>query len=168
MTDTLKSICEQCTNLNNPQLDFVPEELTRHKEIILRDLRELVSAASAELEKTVVILAGSLFEAILYSFIQGQEAYVAARSGAFTFRPDQSLENYVNIFNRWFRDVLPNMLLPNLIVDYRDLVHINRELKAPPGVCGRASRDMLRILEALLGELSQFAGPPPNAGAATN
>ena len=35
MIDTLRSICEQCTHLNNPRLDFVPSRLTRHKEIIL-------------------------------------------------------------------------------------------------------------------------------------
>jgi hypothetical protein len=67
MPDTLRSICEQCTNLNNPQLDFVSDE--RHREIISQDLRELIAAASAEPErhKSVVILAGGLLEAILYS-----------------------------------------------------------------------------------------------------
>jgi predicted component of type VI protein secretion system len=49
MTDTLKSICGQCPHLNNPQLDFIPEDLRRLKEIILRDLKELVSTASSEL-----------------------------------------------------------------------------------------------------------------------
>lgn len=159
MTDTLKSICEQCTNLNNPQLDFIPADLTRHRETILRDLKELVSAASTELEKTVVILAGSILEAVLYSFLQGQEAYIAGRRGTFTFDREQSLENYINIFNRWFRDILPNALLPNLVVGYRDLVHVNRELNSPPDVCARGPREMLRILNVLLGELSQFAGP---------
>ena len=49
MTDTLRSICEQCIRLNNPQLDFIPEHLARQKEIIRRDLVELVSAAAAGL-----------------------------------------------------------------------------------------------------------------------
>ena len=160
MTDTLKSICEQCTHLNKPQLDFIPAEFVRHREAILRDLTELVSAASEEREKTVVILAGSILEAILYTFLRGQEAYIAKRRGTFTFDPNQSLESYVSIFNRWFRDVLPNVILPDFVVDYRDLVHINRELNSPPDICSRASRDMLRILDVLLEELSQFAGPP--------
>ncbi len=158
MTDTLKSICEQCTHLNKPQLDFIPAGFTRHREAILRDLTELVSAASEEHEKTVVILGGSILEAILYSFLQGQEAYIAKRRGTFTFNPNQNLENYISIFNRWFRDALPNVTLPDFVADYRDLVHINRELNSPPEICTRASRDLLRILDALLHELSEFAG----------
>jgi len=160
MTDTLKSICEQCIHLNNPRLDFIPSELERHKATILRDLKELVSAASAELEKTVVVLAGSVLESILFSFIQGQESYIAMRRGRFTFDPDQSLEAYKNIFNRWFLGPIPNATLPDFIVDHRNLVHINRELNSPHDICVRASREMLRLLNSLLGELSQFAGVP--------
>ncbi len=163
MTDTLKFICEQCTRLNNPQLDFIPAQFTRHREVVLRDLGELVSAASEEHEKTVVILGGSILEAVLYSFLQGQEAYIAERRGTFTFDPNKSLENYVSIFNRWFRDVLPNVVLPDYVVDYRDLVHINRELMSPPSTCTRAARDILRILDGLLAELSEFAGPSGDA-----
>jgi hypothetical protein len=128
--------------------------------VILRDLADLVSAASEEREKTVVVPAGSILEAILYSFIQSQEAYITVRRGAFRFDPNQSLENYVSIFNRWFRDILPNAVLPRLVMGYRDLVHLDRELTSPPDICARASRHMLRTLDALLGELSQFAGPP--------
>ncbi|MGH9814086.1 MAG: hypothetical protein ACRD4T_13220 [Candidatus Acidiferrales bacterium] len=158
MTDTLKSICGQCVHLNNPQLDFVPAELLRHREIIVRDLGELVSAASLELEKTVVILSGSILEAVLYSFLQAQESYIAQRRGTFTFDPEQSLENYVSIFNKWFSDALPQVVIPDFVIGYRNIVHVNRELNSVPGVCGVASRDMLRLLDALLGELSSFAG----------
>ena len=161
MTDTLKSICEQCINLNNPQLDFIPAELTRHRETILRDLKELVSAASIELEKTVVILSGSILEAVLYTFIQGQEAYIKNLDGAFTFDPRATLQRFMNIFNRYFRRVLPSVVLRDIVADYRDLIHVNRELNSHPGICARGSREMLRILNALLGELSQFAGPLP-------
>src|SRR2546428_10952529 len=106
MTDTLKSICEQCTHLNNPQLDFIPGHLARKKEINRRDLVALVSAAGAGLEKTVAALAGSILEAVLYTIIQGQEAYIAKRRGDFSFNPEHSLQNYMSIFNRWFRDQL--------------------------------------------------------------
>lgn len=159
--DTLKSVCEDCAQLNNPQLDFIPVHLTRQQEIIRRDLRELVSVASAELEKSSVILAGTILEAVLYTFILGQESYIAARRGVFTFDREQSLENYIRIFNRWFRDVLPNASLPDFVIHYRDLVHINRELNSPPNICARASRDMLRILNRLLEELSQFPSASP-------
>ncbi|HXZ40822.1 MAG TPA: hypothetical protein VEG68_08775 [Terriglobales bacterium] len=127
--------------------------------MILRDIRELVAAASAELEKTVAILAGSVLEGILYTFIKSQENYIAERRGVFVFDPNHSLQNYVSIFNKWFRDVLPNVVIPDIVVDYRDLVHINRELNSAPEVCTSASRDMLRIVDALLGELGQFAAP---------
>ncbi len=104
------------------------------------------------------VLAGSILESVLYTFLQGQEAYIALRRGEeFTFDPKQGLENYVNIFNRWFLDVLPNAELPDFVVDYRDLVHINRELRELPDVCIRASREMLRVLNLFLGELQQFA-----------
>jgi len=159
MTDTLRSICEQSIQLNNPPLDFIPAGSTRHKEIILRDLKELVSAAFAEQEKTVVVLAGSILEAVLHGFIQGQASYIAARRGAFQFNPELGLEDYKNIFNRWFSDVLPGVVLPDYVADYRNLIHINRELNSPLDICSRASREMLRILESLLNEFSQFASP---------
>ncbi len=122
MTDTLKSICEQCTHLRNPQLEFISQELQRQKEIILRDLKELLSAASLEREKSVIVLAGGLFEAVLYCFVQAQKDYIAVRRGSFSFDPEQSLDNYLSIFNRWFSDVLT---VPDIVVDYRDMVHIN-------------------------------------------
>ena len=159
MTDTLKSICEQCPHLNNPRLDFIPIELSRHREIILRDLKGLVSAASdeAELEKTVTVLAGTLLEAVLYTFLQSQQDYIAGFG--FTFNPQGRLSRYVDIFNTSFKDILPKAVLPNWVVEHRNLVHINRELNSPRGICANASRDMLRILNTLLGELSQFASP---------
>ena len=128
MTDTLRSICEQCTHLNNPRLDFIPANLTRHKEIILRDLRELVAAASVS-TKVGVIMAGSILEAILFSFLQWQETQIAARRGRFTFDPEQNLQNYLDIFNKWFGGDFPNLQLPDVLVDFRNLVHFNRELE---------------------------------------
>lgn len=161
MIDTLRSICEQSTHLNNPRLDFIPAKLTRHKEIILRDLRELVSVASNEYEKACVMLAGSVLEAILFSFLQGQETQIAERRGGFTFDPDQSLQNYLDIFNRWFRSDFPNLQLPDMLVDYRDLVHFNRELSAPPGECRKAAQTLLRTLDALIGQLSAYRRGAP-------
>ena len=161
MTDTLRSICEQCTHLNNPRLDFIPANLARHKEIILRDLRELVSVASSEHEKACAILAGSILEAILFSFLQGQEAQIAARRGRFKFDPEQDLQNYLDIFNKWFRSDFPNLQLPDILVDCRNLVHFNRELSAPPGECRKAAQTLLRTLDALLGELAAFGRVGP-------
>lgn len=154
MTDTLKSICEQCNHLHNPQLEFITAESQRQKEIILRDLKELVSAGALEQEKSVVVLAGSLLEAVLYCFIQKQKEYIAARRGSFTFDPEQSLDNYVSIFNRWFSDVFT---IPDIVIGYRDMVHINRELQYAPDVCSRAAREMLRLLDSLLGKLAEFS-----------
>jgi hypothetical protein len=160
MTDTLKSICEQCSQLRAPQLDFVPAEAVRHGEIIRRDLNELVIAASTELQRSVVLLAGSLLEAVLFSFLSGQESYIAAiRGAAFVFDPDMSLQNYKEIFNRFFGRAIPGSELPDLIVEYRDTVHINRELALPEDICNRASRDLLRILDKLLADLAGFAAP---------
>lgn len=159
MTDTLKSICDQCAHLKNPQFDFIPTNFERHREILTRDLGELVSAAAAENEKSVVILAGGILEAILYSFIQGQSEYIAERRGTFEFNPDHSLQNYLSIFNRWLNHLTPSVVLPDSVVYYRDLVHINHEINSQPGVCTSASREMLRILDALMGGLSELAQP---------
>jgi hypothetical protein len=156
MTDTLKSICEQCVHLRNPRLEFIAKESQRQREIILRDLSELVSAASQELEKTVVILAGSLFESILYCFIQAQSPYIALRRGTFVFNPEHSLENYVEIFNRWFSRTLS---IPDIVIDYRHIVHINRELKFGTDVCRSGAEEMLRLLNALLGEVALYPAP---------
>jgi hypothetical protein len=165
MTDTLRSICEQCTHLNNPQLDFIPAKLTRHKEIILRDLRELVSVASNEHEKASVMLAGSILEAILFTFLLWQEPQIAAlRPGSFIFDPDQSLQNYLEIFNRWFGRHFPKLQLSNLLVYYRDFVHINRELRAQPDECRNAVLTLLRTLDALLGELATYGRSAPLQG----
>jgi hypothetical protein len=156
MTDTLKSICEQCTHLNNPRLDFIPAELTRHKEIILRDLRELVSVASSEHEKACAILAGSIFEAILFTFLLWQKARIAALKPGFTFDTTRGLRYYLGIFDECFRKDFPNLELSNELVSYRDLVHINRELRAQPGECRRGAVTLLRFLDALIGELSAY------------
>jgi hypothetical protein len=157
MTDTLRSICEQCTHLNNPRLDFISANLARHKEIILRHLGELAVVASSECEKAVVTLAGSALEAILYSFLQGQEQRISERRGeAFTLYPEKGLQYYLDTFNRWFRKDFPKLQLPDAIVDCRDLVHFNRELNSPPGECTKAARMLLKTLDALLGELADF------------
>jgi len=156
MTDTLKSICEQCTHLNNPQLDFIPAELERCREILARDLRELVSAAAGENEKSVAVLAGIVLEGTLYTLIKWQSGYIAERRGTFEFNPGHSLRNFVEIFNRWLNDLTPTVTLPDSVVYYRDLVHINQELKGEPSICATASREMLRILDLLLGVLSEL------------
>ena len=161
MTDTLRSICEQCTHLNNPRLDFIPSQLTRHKEIILRDLSELVSVASNEHEKACVTLAGSILEAILFSFLQGQETQIAERRGGFTFDPDQSLQNYLDIFNKWFGRDFPNLELPDVLVDCRNLVHFNQELNSPTDQCGKAARTLLKTQDALIGELAAYGRVAP-------
>lgn len=157
MTDTLKFICGQCTHLNSQQLDFIPLQFERHREIVARDLRELVSAAASESEKSVVVLAGGVLEAILYTLIAGQVEYIAERRGTFEFNPDHSLQNYINIFNRWLSGLLPTAALSDSVVEYRDLVHFNRELNSPPGFCAMAAREMLLTVDALLGALSEFA-----------
>lgn len=155
MTDTLKSICEQCIHLHEPQLDFIPAGAARQREIVSQDLKMLVSAAIREEDKGVILLAGSLFEAILYSFIQAQSDYIAVRRGSFTFNPDHDLGNYVNIFNRWFSDILT---IPDTTVEYRDMVHINRELKFPSDIRSRAAQEMLRSLDMLIGKLEEAYG----------
>ena len=105
MTDTLKSICEQCTHLSNPQLDFTPPDSPRRREILARDLQELIAAAATEREKSVVLLAGSVLEGILHSLIQSHQDYIAERRGTFNFNPTGDLQTYVNIFNRWLSDL---------------------------------------------------------------
>jgi len=122
-------------------------------------LQELVVAATANNEKSVVILAGIILEGILYAFVSAQTDYIAGRRGSFEFNPDHSLQNYLNIFNRWLNDLMPAVTLPDLIVSYRDLVHMNQELKRPPGTCASAAREMLRILDTFLEALSEFPIP---------
>jgi len=156
MIDTLKSICEQCTHLKNPQLDFIPAELSRHKEIILRDLRELVSVASNGHEKACAMIGGCVLEAILFSFLQVQERRVAERRGRFIFDPEQSLQNYLDIFNKWFGRDFPNLQLLDILVDYRNLVHFNNELNSPTDECSKAASTLLRVVDALIGELAAY------------
>lgn len=153
MADTLKSTCEQCIHLSQPRLEFIPQNLQREREIIQRDLNELVSAATLGNEKTVVILAGTLFESVLFLFIQAQSTNIADRRGSFTFDPEHSLDNFVRIFNRWFGHLL---ILPDAIIDYRNIVHINHELQQPVDICRGAAAEMLRFLDALLASLPDY------------
>jgi hypothetical protein len=114
-----------------------------------------VSAAAAGQEKTVTVLAGGIFESVLYSFIQGQIEYIAVRrGGSFTFDPDGNLDNYISIFNRWFSEVFT---IPDIVVQYRNFVHINQELQYPSDTCQIAAPEMLRLLDALLGKLTEYA-----------
>jgi hypothetical protein len=155
MTDTLKSICEQCAHLRDPRLEFLPQESQRHKEIILRDLRELIAAALNEHERSVLLLAGGLFEALLYSFIQGQIEYISERRGIeFTFREGHDLGNFISIFNKWFSETLK---IPDTVVRYRNTIHINCELNSDEEVCSRGARDLLRQLDLLLGALEGYS-----------
>lgn len=160
MTDTLKSICEQCSQLSTSQLDFIPADPARHKEIIRRDLRELVIAASNELDRAVVLLAGSLAESILFSFLTGQKSYIELISGReFAFPPKMSLQNCKQVFNAYFGGAIPGSKLPDIVVDYRNTIHINQELVFPEDISSRASRESLRILDKLLSDLASFAAP---------
>jgi hypothetical protein len=170
MTDTLRSICEQCTHLNNPRLDFIPSQLTRHKEIILltrhkeiilRDLRELVSVASNEHEKACLILAGSILKAILFTFLLWQEPQVAALKPGFTFDQTRGLRYYLRIFDECFRKDFPKLQLTNEHASYRDFVHINRELRAQPDECRNAALTLLRTLDGLIGELAAYGRGAP-------
>ena len=157
MTDTLRSICEQCPQLTTPQLDFLPAAAARHRDILRRDLNELVTAASAGLSKSVVLLAGSILESVLFGFLSGQETYIATIRGAeFVFDPEMSLQNYKEIFNRYFQRAIPGGALPDLVVSYRDTTHINQELQLPEDICVRASGELLRILNKLLTDLIAF------------
>ena len=146
MADTLESICAQCSNLLNPRLDFIPGAFQREREIIIRDLRELVSAARMDHEKTVVILAGCIFESLLYVFLQ--------RPGPFTFRREQSLGEFAYIFGKYFREVAT---IPDFVVEYRNLIHMNRELKSHPDICRDAAPEMLLQLDLFVGRLALFA-----------
>jgi hypothetical protein len=129
----------------------------RHKEIILRDLRELVAVACSEHEKACVVLAGCILEAILFTFLQGHEKDAKLRRGeSFTFDPTRSLRYYLGIFNECFRKDFPNLQLSNEVVSYRDLVHINRELRAQPGDCRQGAITLLKTLDTLVGELSNY------------
>jgi hypothetical protein len=152
MIDTLKSICEQCPHLHSARLDFISEQSRRQKDIISRDLKELTSAASLENEKSVTVLAGGLLESVLYCFIQAESAQIKSRRGSFNFNPDHSLNNYASIFNRWYSNLLT---IPDIVVEYRDIIHINRELNYPPDICQIASRELLRLLNVLIEKLEQ-------------
>lgn len=161
MTDTLKSICEQCTNLQTPSLNFIPDELSLNREIIRRDISQLLLAASVESDKAVLLLAGALFEAILYSFLKSQERFISQRKGnGFTLKLEEGLQYFKDTFNRWFSDVIPNVKLPDSIVDYRNLVHFHNELEfasSTPDVCAQAARALLLTLNNLVGGLTDYA-----------
>ncbi len=158
MTSTLKSLFDQCAQLKNPRLEFLPADFGSHREIILRDLNELRAAALAGHEKTVVVLAGSLIEAVLYCFLQTQQEYISTRRGVeFQFNPGHTLEKYVRVFNRYFSDVVPNVPLPDVVVRYRNLVHIDCEIDSPSGTGTIASRELLQMLEGLLAGLAEFS-----------
>lgn len=104
----------------------------------------------------MVILAGCVFESILYVFIQAQIDYISIRrGGAFNFKPEDSLGNFISVFNKYFSSGPDDV--PDLVAKYRDMIHINRELNAPTDACRNASRDMLHHLNRLIGQLAAFA-----------
>jgi len=162
MTDTLWSIYERCPRLQEPLLDFIPDELLQFRELIRRDLRELGAAASAQLEKTVAVLAGSVVEAVLYCFLQSQKEYLSAQiNKEFSVDPRrQGLPELVGVFNRFFAHRF--FKIPDIAITSRDLIHASREaleLSREPDVRGRAAREMLPLLDTLLSRFAEFAEP---------
>jgi hypothetical protein len=159
MTDTLWSIYERCPRLQEPLLDFIPDELLQFKQLIRRDLRELGAAAAAQLEKTVAMLAGSILEAVLYCFLQGQKEYLSDQiKSEFSVDPlRKGLPDFVSVFNRFF--VHRFFKIPDVAITSRDLIHASREvweLSREPDICGRAAREMLPLLDALLSRFADF------------
>lgn len=166
MTDTLSSIYERCPRLQQPALDFIPDELLEFKQLIRRDLRELGVAASAQLEKAVAVLAGSVVEAILYCFLQSQRKYLSDQiQSEFSVDPRaQGLADFVRVFNRFFAHRF--FRIPDIAITSRDLIHAGREvleLSREPEICGRAAREMLPLLDTLLSRFAGFAEPRANA-----
>ncbi|GEM_PF-2287165 len=162
MTDTLKSICEQCGNIVNPQLDFIPQRLNLYRTIIERDLKQLVFAASLEMDKAVVLLAGSIFEAVLHSFIQAHAIDIEIdRAGVpFKFDPESRLQKCVHIMKVYFARKIQNLDLLDSMARDRNLVHINQEISKDPDACYRASREMIRQLNLLLMDLANYSRRP--------
>ncbi len=70
------------------------------------------------------------------------------------FDPEHSLNNYVSVLNRYFSELVT---IPDVVVEYRDIVHINQELKHPSDVCQTAAPEMLELLNALLGRLTEYS-----------
>ena len=54
---------------------------------------------------------------------------------------------------------IPGSGLTDLVVEYRDTIHINCELALPDDNCDLASQDLLRILDKLPADLADFAAP---------
>ncbi len=123
---------------------------------MLRDLEELTYAASFELRKSTLALAGSIAEALLFTFLKAQESFISVRRGRpFVLDAGESLQTFVNVFNRYFTDRFPEDLLPDEVVSYRDLIHVNREVSSDPNVLKEAAPNMLRILNNLLDEFAK-------------
>jgi hypothetical protein len=119
-------------------------------------LRELLSVASSEHVKACVTLAGSIIEAVLLTFLLWQEARIAALKPGFTLDPTRGLRYYLGIFDDCFREDFPNLQFSNEVASFRDFVHINRELRAEPGECREGAITLLKKVDALVGELSNY------------
>ncbi len=150
MPDTLCSIYEQCRHLHNPRLHFL---CGIEAGIVFRDLSELRIAAREECVKTVLVLSGCLFEAILFCLIRSQQELIREKRGEFVFKFNMTLDAMVNIFNRWLKI---SERIPDQVVANRNFVHLAvelEEMEARP-IMERVVF-MLRQMNLLLEDLAQ-------------
>lgn len=146
-------IRESLAEIRQSALEFVSDD--SFQAILRRDLEELVSAVSANLNKSVAMLAGSIMEAVLVDIIGRRPDLAQSYMGKKKFPADASLDKLIEIaVAESLLDSLA-MSLVSSIKDYRDLIHPDRERRERIKLDGATTASLLALLRLVLRSLHE-------------
>ena len=159
MTNMLKYLSENCKHIISGDVSFVDDKLCPgYSDIARRDLIELTYLASLERpSKATLIMVGSIFETILYCFLKRNESYIRNEIGnpKFFIRDSDWLLPYLQIFKRYFGGFGIDRF-PDDIVDYRDIVHAEAEIKRMIRISDSEVKQALLHLDHAIDSFNSF------------
>ncbi len=132
-----------------PSLDFVSDEIL--KNMLERDYKELKNCLEHKLDKSTIILAGSIIEAVLVDFFinflpkgkKKKDILEASLSDLidWAFKEKLILETTKN--------------LSSVVRQYRNLIHPGREYRQNEKVDNKIANISVNLVEIILGEISE-------------
>lgn len=155
----LRYISQSCSWILNGKITFIDELICpRYRDIVERDMSELIYTLLTNSWKSSLILIGSIFEGLLYCFLKGNEEFLKEVSGNqnYEVRENGRLLYYLRLFRRYF-GIFDLDYLPDFITSYRNIVHPNYEInQSRISISDSAVRQALMLLNRLIRDFEEL------------